>query len=207
METTAQAKAFDINSIINRCKLVILSPKQCWQTIAQETHTPKDLLRSPIIPLVLAGIICSTIGMQVFGITIPPLGTWRPPLFQYLISQIAFGIAGVAMMFISSLILQKLAGFFQGSATPERSFSLIAHSMLPMLVGSLLAIYPLLGIFGIVFTILSLTALYHGAPVMTTVSSDKTLGFIAAYVVSMILTSIVIYGALGLMVSMPQPPL
>ncbi len=111
------------------------------------------------------------------------------------------------MIFISSLIIQKLAGFFHGSATPDRAFSLVAHSMLPTLVGSLLAIYPLLGIFGIVFTALSLSALYHGAPVMTTVSSSKILGFIAAFIVSMILTSMVIYGALGFMVSLPQPPL
>ncbi len=136
-----------------------------------------------------------------------PLGTWRPPLFQYLFSQIAAGVVGIAMIFVSSFIMQKLATLFQGSVTSDRAFSLIAHSMLPTLVGGLLAVYPLLGIFGIVFTILSIAALYHGAPVMTTVRSDKTLGFIAAFIVSMILTSIVIYGALGLLITMPQPPL
>lgn len=207
METATTIKSFNVNTIINRAKLVILSPKLCWQTIAQETHTPKELLRTTIIPLILAGIACSTIGMQVFGMNLGPLGTWRPPLFQYLISQIAAGVIGVAMIFISSIILQKLAQFFQGSATPDKAFSLIAHSMLPALVGGLLAFYPLLGIFGIVFTIISLLALYHGAPVMTTVSGDKSLGFIAAFIVSMILTSIVIYGATGMIIPMPQPPL
>jgi hypothetical protein len=207
MEISASTKSLNINNIINRCKLVILSPKQCWQTIAQETHTPQDLLRSIIIPLLVLGIVCSTIGLQVFGMNLGPLGTWRPPLFQYLISQVAFGMVSIAMIFVSSLILQKLAVFFQGSVSKESAFSLIAHSMLPIFVGNLLAIYPLLGIFGIVFTAISLVALYHGAQVMTTVSSNKTLGFIAAFIVSMILTSIIIYGVLGFMVSMPQPPL
>ena len=207
METLATTKNFDLAALINRAKLVLLSPKQCWQTIAQETHTPQELLRSTIVPLMLAGILCSTIGMQVFGMNMGPLGTWRPPLVQYLISQIVFGIVGVGMMFVGSLILQKLTEFFQGTVSSERAFSLLAHAMLPMLVGNLLAIYPLLGIFGIVFGIIGLCALYWGTPAMTTVASSKALGFVAAFVVTMMLTSIVVYGVSALLFTMPQPPL
>jgi hypothetical protein len=215
METTTNTTSLDINGIINRCKLVILSPKECWQTIARESHTPKELLRATIVPLMVAGILCSTIGMQVFGMNLGSLGTWRPPFVQYLLAQVAFGIVGVVVMFISSLILQKLAVYFQGSVTPERAFSLLAHAMLPMLVGNMVANFPLLGIFAIVFSIISLCALYHGSTVMTTVPSSKTLGFIAAFIVSMILVSVIIYGAMALMVPalmvpalmVPQPPL
>jgi len=207
METSATTKSFDLSAIINRAKLVILSPKECWQTISKESHNPKDLLRSTVVPLMIAGIICSTIGMQVFGMNLGPLGTWRPPLFQYLISQIVFGVVGVVGIFISAIVLQKLAGFFQGAATSDRAFSLIAHAMLPMLVGNLLAIYPLLGVLGIIFSIISLCALYFGAPMMTTVTSNKTLGFVAAFLVSMILVSIVMGGVVTFMMPMPVPPL
>lgn len=207
METTASTKAFDLSALINRCKLVILSPKECWQTIAQETPTPKELLRSTVVPLMVAGIVCSTIGMQVFGMNMGPLGTWRPPLVQYLLSQIVFGVVGVGMMFVGSLILQKLTAFFQGTVTSDRAFSFLAHAMIPMLVGNLLAIYPLLGIFGIVFAVIGLCALYFGTPVMTTVASNKALGFVAAFIVTMMLTSIVIYGASAFLIPLPQPPL
>ncbi len=138
---------------------------------------------------------------------IGPLGTWRPPLVQYLLSQIIFGILGVFMMFVGSLILQKLAAFFQGTVTSDRAFSFLAHAMLPMLVGNLLAIYPLLGIFGIVFAIIGLCALYFGTPVMTTIANNKALGFVAAFIVSMMLTSLVVYGVSAFVVPLPQPPL
>ena len=207
METLATTKNFDLSALIKRAKLVILSPKECWQTISQETHTPKELLRSTIVPLMLAGILCSTVGMQVFGMNIGPLGTWRPPLVQHLLSQIVFGIVGVCMIFVGSFILQKLAEFFQGTVSSDRAFSLLVHAMLPMLIGNLLAIYPLLGIFGIVFLIISLCALYWGTPVMTTVASNKALGYAAAFVVTMILAWIVVSGASALLVGLPQPPL
>jgi hypothetical protein len=207
METLSTIKNFDLQALINRCKLVTLSPKTCWQTISQESQAPKELLRSTIVPLVIAGIVCSTVGMQLFGINMGPLGTWRPPFFHYLISQIAVGAVGVGMIFIGSFLLQKLAGMFQGSVTSERAFSLLAHSMIPMLVGNLLGIFPLLGIFGIVFAIIGLCAIYYGTPVMTSVTSSKALGFVAAFIVSMILTSIVVYGVSALLIPLPQPPL
>jgi len=207
METLATIKNFELTALINRAKLVILSPKECWQTISQETHTPKELLRSTVVPLTLAGILCSTIGMQIFGMNMGPLGTWRPPLVQYLLSQIVFGIVGVCMIFVGSFILQKLAEFFQGTVSSDRAFSLLAHAMLPVLIGNLLAIYPLLGIFGIVFGIIGLCALYWGTPAMTTVASNKALGFVAAFVVTMMLTSIVVYGVSALFIALPQPPL
>lgn len=207
METLATTKPFDLTALINRVKLVLLSPRECWQTISQETHTPKELLRSTVVPLMLAGILCSTIGMQLFGINMGPLGTWRPPIVQNLLSQVVFGIVGVGMIFVGSFILQKLAEFFQGTVTSERAFSLLAHAMLPVLAGNLLAIYPLLGIFGIVFAIIGLCTLYWGTPMMTTVASNKALGFVAAFVVTMMLASIVIYGVSAFFMPMPQPPL
>jgi hypothetical protein len=76
-----------------------------------------------------------------------------------------------------------------------------------MMVGNLLAFYPILGILGLVFTVISVIALYHGIPAMTTVAPNKTLGFIAAYICIMILASLVIYGLAAFVVPLPQPPL
>jgi hypothetical protein len=76
-----------------------------------------------------------------------------------------------------------------------------------MMVGNLLAFYPILGVLGLVFTVISVIALYHGIPAMTTVAPNKTLGFIAAYICIMILASLVIYGLAAFVVPLPQPPL
>ena len=205
--TSTEKKLINLPLLIERAKLVILSPKECWQKISTENTPPKELVQTIIAPLLVVGVVLSVVGLQVFGIYMGPLGTWRPPFFPHLFSQIGFAIISVVMLYVSSFIVQKLAGLFHGTATPERAFSLVTHAVLPMMVGNLLAFYPILGILGLVFTVISVIALYHGIPAMTTVAPNKTLGFIAAYICIMILASLVIYGLAAFVVPLPQPPL
>jgi hypothetical protein len=204
---STEKKLINLPLLIERAKLVILSPKECWQKISTENTPPKELVQTIIAPLLVVGVVLSVVGLQVFGIYMGPLGTWRPPFFPHLFSQIGFAIISVVMLYVSSFIVQKLAGLFHGTATPERAFSLVTHAVLPMMVGNLLAFYPILGILGLVFTVISVIALYHGIPAMTTVAPNKTLGFIAAYICIMILASLVIYGLAAFVVPLPQPPL
>jgi len=205
--TSTEKRLINLPLLIERAKLVILSPKECWQKISSENTPPKELVQSIVAPLLVLGVILSVVGLQVFGIYMGPLGTWRPPLFRHLFSQIGFAIISVVMLYVSAFIVQKLAELFHGTATPERAFSLVTHAVLPMMVGNLLAFYPILGILGLVFTVISVIALYHGIPAMTTVAPNKTLGFIAAYICIMILASLVIYGLAAFVVPLPQPPL
>jgi|GEM_PF-1119857 len=205
--TSTEKKLINLPLLIERAKLVILSPKECWQKISSESTSPNELVRSIVAPLLVLGVILSVVGLQVFGIYMGPLGTWRPPLFPHLFSQIGFAIISVVMLYVSAFIVQKLAGIFHGTATPQRAFSLVTHAVLPMMVGNLLAFYPILGILGLVFTVISVIALYHGIPAMTTVAPNKTVGFIAAYICIMILASLVIYGLAAFVVPLPQPPL
>jgi len=204
---STEKKLINLPLLIERAKLVILSPKECWQKISTENTPPKELVQTIIAPLLVVGVVLSVVGLQVFGIYMGPLGTWRPPFFPHLFSQIGFAIISVVMLYVSSFIVQKLAGLFHGTATPERAFSLVTHAVLPMMVGNLLAFYPILGILGLVFTVISVIALYHGIPAMTTVAPNKTLGFIAAYICIMILASLVIYGLAAFVFPLPQPPL
>jgi hypothetical protein len=205
--TSTEKKLINLPLLIEKAKLVILSPKECWQKISNENTPPKELVQSIVTPLLVLSVVLSVVGLQVFGIYMGPLGTWRPPLFPHLFSQIGFAIISVVMLYVSAFIVQKLAGLFHGTATPERAFSLVTHAVLPMMVGNLLAFYPILGILGLVFTVISVIALYHGIPAMTTVAPNKTLGFIAAYICIMILASLVIYGLAAFVVPLPQPPL
>jgi len=191
----------NLTALINRVKLVILSPKECWQTISNEQTDPKAFTITTVAPLVVAGVICTTIGMTIFGIPIPLLGTQRAPFFSSLIAGISNGAVTIAMLFIAALVAQKLTGFFQGSATFERSFSLVAHSALPGLAATVLGIYPALSPLQIIFGIVGLYALYQGTSVMTTVGERNRLGFVAAFMVSMLLVALIIVGieqALGI---------
>lgn len=203
MEATSQK--IQITSLINRLKLVILSPKECWQTIASENESPKSILTHLIIPLVVVGALCSIVGLQVFGITMGPLGTWRPPLVAFTLSTVVMSALQIVSLYIGAFLVQKLAPLFQGSASPTQAFSLVAHAALPGLFASVLTIYPPLGLLGAVLAIISLYTLFQGISKMTTISENKRLPFIAALIVSMILVSLVLGGLSNLLITPPTP--
>jgi hypothetical protein len=205
MEATLQS--FNIASLINRIKLVVLSPKECWKSICNEQHEPKTLVMALILPLVILGIICSTIGLQVFGISMGPLGTWRPPFIPFLLSQIVNGLMTIAGVYISAWLVQKLATFFQGSATPAKAFSLVTHAMLPILASNLLTIFPPLSMLGLVLLVISLYAFFQGSSMMTTVSESKRLPFVASFIASMILISLVLAAISAPIMGLQTPPL
>jgi hypothetical protein len=204
MEATLQS--FNLSSLISRIKLVLLSPKECWKSICNEQHEPKGLVMSLILPLVILGIICSTIGLQVFGISMGSLGTWRPPFIPFLLSQIVNGLMTIAGVYISAWLVQKLATFFQGSATPSNAFSLVTHAMLPILASNLLTIFPPLSMLGLVLLVISLYAFFQGSSVMTTVSESKRLPFVASFIASMILISLVLGAISAPIIGMQTPP-
>jgi hypothetical protein len=205
MEATLQS--FNFAALINRIKLVILSPKECWKTITSEEHEPKALVIHVILPLVILGIICSTIGLQVFGISMGPLGTWRPPLVSFLLSQIVNGLMTVVGVFVSAWLVQKLASFFQGTTTPSRAFSLVTHAMLPVLASNLLTIFPPLSILGLVLLVISLYTLYQGSSVMTTVPENKRLSFVVSFIACAILLSLLFAAVSAPFMGSPVPPL
>lgn len=182
---------FNVTTFFDRIKLVLLSPKDCWKTIAAEEVKPKELVVTTLAPLVILGIVCTTIGMQIFGINLGPMGTWRAPFFSFFISQIASGCISIGMVFLSALVAQKLAGLFQGAMSYDRAFSLVGHAIIPALASGTLGILPPLMSLSIVLLGVSLYAIYHGVSSMTSVPETNRLSFVASFVVSMLLIGLV----------------
>lgn len=203
METTLTT--FNASTFLNRIKLVLFSPKECWKTIAAEQTQPKELVVSTLAPLIILGILCTTIGMQLFGINLGPMGTWRAPFFSFFISQIVSGCISIGMVFLSALIAQKLAGFFQGAVSYDRAFSLVGHAMIPSLASSVLGLFPPLTLFSIILLGVSLYALYHGVTAMTSVPESSRLSYVASFVVTMLLLGMIISGLSMMLGVTPRP--
>jgi hypothetical protein len=192
--TQTQSATFNLSQLIERAKLVLLSPKECWTKISSEAHEPLTLIKSTIAPLMILNIICALIGTQILtktlGIYSPELGMSLSQSFiAFTFSQIILGAVSIGMIFLGAFILHKLAPMFQGEVSKERAFIFLGHAIIPSLLGGLLAILPFLGALGVIFSIISLSALYFGAPVMTTVPRDRQLGFVVSFVVAMLLIS------------------
>ncbi|MEY4700955.1 MAG: hypothetical protein RL326_1142 [Pseudomonadota bacterium] len=201
--TTALTKT----ALIERVKLVLLKPSECWDTIASESANIAHLMRSLVVPLAVVSSACQFLGLQLFGISFPGLGTWRPPLFSSLAWHILTVILQVALVFIGAIVVEKITELFKAETTRERSYSLLAHSMIPGAVGGTLGLVPSLSIFSFIFAILGLFTLYNGSTKMTTVPESKKLFFTIAVVVSLIATSLVVFFVASLLVAQPVPGL
>jgi len=190
------------SSIIGRVKLVTLTPKECWNTISAEQHEPATLVKDVLAPLSAAGALAQFLGLQIFG-TGHLLGTYRPPLFASLIYFLMLSVMQVAMLFVTALVVQKLSASFQGSASREKAFSLVAHAALPGLAAGLLGIFPPLWIIGLILSIVGLYAFYSGIPTMTSVPDGSRVIFLISCVVVTMVFGIVLSAVLKIVVGSP----
>jgi ABC-type sugar transport system permease subunit len=199
------ATTFLNSAIIERVKLVLLKPSECWNSIASETANVQQLMRTLVVPLAVISSACQFLGMQIFGVTIPRLGTWRQPLFSSLVWHITTAVLQIALVFVGALVVEKVAKLFKGEATRERAYSLLAHAMIPGAVGGMLGLVPFLSIFSIIFSILGLFTLYNGSTKMTTVPESSKLLFTLALVVSLIATGMVVFFIGSSLIAPPIP--
>lgn len=176
----------DINFILARVQLALLSPKRCWDTIAAEQTPPLQLLQRLILPLAGLGIIVTCAGLQVFGFSVPFYGPWKPSLTASLIHQTLTVLTLIACLYTDAWVLHKLAPQFRASISFERGFSLIAHASIPVLVGSLLGFNPMLELaLSGFFSLYSLLVLFYGMERMVEIDPARRGGFFVVALIAL----------------------
>lgn len=177
METT--------NSIINRVKSIILTPKKEWEVIAAEESTAASVLMGYLLPLVIIVAIANFIGYSIVGMN-SPLGRivgfgWG---IRYAILTFANYIVGT---FLTAYVISFLAPSFNGEKNYRKAFKLVVYSYTPILVAGLLFIIPALGTLVLIAALYSFYILYLGLGLMTGVPKEKQTTFLIVSVVALIL--------------------
>ena len=183
MAPTTSATAVPRSFLIDRIKLVLTHPATCWQTIAAEGRSPREVFTSISLPLLILGAVASFIGVKFFSAPSSTAGNTlllQQSLLSFLLS--------CAMPFVSAVVLKQLAPFFQSSVESNKAFSWSVHSSIPMLVSNLLNIIPLFGqVGGIVATCWSLYTGYAGLPAMATVPKNQQLALFISYIIAVVI--------------------
>src|SRR2546427_12745641 len=92
-------------NLVDRTKSILLSPQQEWQAIDEEETSIGGLVTGYIVPLAAIGPVASLIGMEIFGISVPSVGTFRVPIVAPLrqgISQYGMAVVGVVVLALMS---------------------------------------------------------------------------------------------------------
>jgi len=171
------ASLIDWNFLIARAKGVLTDPKGIWSEIKSESRGVGEIYKSYVIPLVLIGLLCGFIGMQIFGLGIAGISI-RPPFLSSLWTQaIMFGVM-LANLYIAAFVLSKMAPNFGGSGDFLLSFKLAAYSWTAAFIASIFGILPWLGFFAaLVGMIYVVYTFFQGITPMLAVPTEKRIPF------------------------------
>ena len=171
---------FDHQSIIDRAKAIILTPKDEWPKIAAETKSQRDVLMSYALPLAAIGPVASFLGGQIFGYGAFGF-SYKPGLIAGLTTAIITFVFSLVGLFIVGLIADALAPKFDGESNKLQAFKLVAYSYTASWLAGIFGLIPSLGFFGLL-GLYSFYLLYLGATPMMKVPQEKAGGYTAVTV-------------------------
>ncbi|HEV2179284.1 MAG TPA: Yip1 family protein [Gemmatimonadaceae bacterium] len=183
--------------LIDRAKNIIIQPRAEWTVIDTEPATVGGLYSGYVIPLSLVSVICATLGMVIFGISVPFLGSIKMPMGTALGGAAVRFVAGLVAIYVIALVIDALAPTFGGTKNSVQAFKVAAYSYTAAWVFGILAIIPALGIIGGLLGLYSLYLLYTGLPALMKSPPEKALG----YTVLVVVVGIVLFFCIGYLVS------
>jgi hypothetical protein len=188
--------------LVGRVKGILLNPRSEWQVIDGESTTPSRLYLGYIVPLSAIPPIASFIGLSVFGINLPLIGTYRVPMGAALTSAIMQYVLGLVGIYAVALIVDALAPTFAGQKNQVQALKVVAYSCTASWVAGVFMLIPglrLLGILGLY----GLYLLYLGLPVLMKSPAEKAVGYTAVVIICAIVIFMVIGAIAGRFVSYP----
>jgi hypothetical protein len=179
------------SSLIERCKNILLKPKEEWTRIDAEPATVGGLMTGWVVPLAAIGPVAGLIGGLVFGYG--GFGvTWRPSVMGAVTTAVIGYVLALVSAFLLAKIIDALAPSFGGQKNPVQAMKVAAYSGTAAYLAGIFQLIPALAILGIL-GLYSLYLLYLGLPRLMKAPEDKAMG----YTVVTVIVAIVLFVVVG----------
>ena len=175
-----------------RATNILTKPAAEWPVIAAESTTPMDLIKSYAAPLSAIPAICTFIGFSIVGVTLPFTGTFRAPFMSGLSGAIVGFVLGLVAIYVSAIIIEKLAPTFQSRGDTTQAMKLVVFASTPMWLAGILAIIPALSLLRILAGLYAIYLFYLGLPPVMHTPQDKVIPYMLVAAVVIIVISICI---------------
>ena len=202
LDASMDARSPREQGLFGRVKGILLSPRSEWKIVDGESTTPSRLYLGYIVPLSAIPPIASFIGMAVFGIRLPLLGTYRVPMGAALTSAIMQYVLGLVGIYAVALIVDALAPTFAGEKNPVQALKVVAYSCTASWVAGIFMLIPILRLLGIL-GLYGLYLLYLGLPVLMKAPAERAVGYTAVVIICAVVIFILIGVIAGRFVSYP----
>ena len=182
-------------NFISRVMEILLSPKQAWVDIREESTDVTTLYTQYIMILALIPVVSAFIAMSLIGFSV--LGqTVRISLLSGSVNMAIGYVVWLLMIYVIALLADLLAPTFNAQKNPMNALKLIAYSSTPSMLGGLFVLVPVVSsVLSLAASLYSVYLLFQGIPVMMGVAREKALpytavltigGFVAAVLIGLV---------------------
>ena len=183
-------------SLVERAKRIILEPKAEWDRIDAEPMTVGGIFTGWVMILAAIPVVCSFIGMLVFGLGSAFGITIRPPVSFLIVNAVTTYVFIISGIFLYGLLIDALAPTFQGTQNRVQAMKVAAFSATPAFLAGVLGLIPQLFILTFVAALYGVYLQFLGLPKLMKSPEDKAI----PYVVSVIVAGIVIGVIAGVLI-------
>ncbi len=197
METQASAAQQPYANLKDRVVNILTKPQQEWQVIAAESKDVAALYRNYIVLLAAIPAVCGFIGRCLVGMSFGVYGTYRMGIASGLVWAVLQYVLTLVGVYVAAFVVAKLAPSFQSEPDVAQATKLVAYSMTPAWVASVLMVIPMLGLLVSLAALYGIYLMYLGVgPVMKTPEDKKIIYLVVSAVVL-----IVVYVVVGAIVT------
>lgn len=189
-------------NLTERVKAILIRPKQEWPVISTEATDVSGLYKNYILILAAIGPVASIIGMSIFGVGIPMVGTFRVPIATSFASAVVTYILSLVGVYVLALIIDALAPSFSGEKNKNQAFKVAAYSNTPIWIVGIFSLIPALGVLRIL-GLYSIYLLYLGLPVLMKSPKEKSLGYTIVVIIVNIIIMVIIGAIAGAFIHYP----
>lgn len=191
------------SNLIERCKNILLKPKEEWERIDTEPATVGGLMTGWVVPLAAIGPVAGLIGALVFGPSWFGI-TYRPGVMEAVTGAVLAFVLTVLCAFLLSKIIDALAPSFGGQKNPVQAMKVAAYGGTAAYLVGAFRLVPALAILGIL-GLYSLYLLYLGLPRLMKAPEEKAAGYTAVTVVVAIVLFFVVSIVTGALTGLLAP--
>jgi hypothetical protein len=174
-----------------RATNILTRPAAEWPVIATETTAPTDLITSYAAPLSAIPAICGFIGFSIVGMSIPFVGTTvRTGILSGLTSAVVQFVLGLVGIYVSAIIIEKLAPTFQSRGDTTQAMKLVVFASTPIWIGGVLRLIPALGVLVILAALYAIYLFYLGLPSVMHTPADKVIPYMVVAAIVIIVVNL-----------------
>ena len=188
-----------MKKLVSRLSGFLFAPRAMWATIAAEQTTPSSLYRDWIAWLAAITPVSMFIGLAVFGLSLPFVGTVRVGVGALLLQMLVSYVLALVVVYLVALLAAAISPTFGGHKDNVQALKLVAYAWAPVWVVGVLHLIPA---FGVVAAVAELAALIYsiwllwvGAQSVLAVPQNRATGFTALLIVIGVVLAIAVGAA------------